>query len=284
MPTTNIPLGVPEYGGIVANLEPITRLSKDLRTASKTLGLQEVRYLVDLYYQFQDFRIQSAGQIRAITKSEGEEGNEPTGVISWVSDSMRRVESNIKVALDSYTDSEPTGMGEWAKSVCGIGPIISAGLLAHIDISKCPTAGHIWSFAGLNPDSKWEKGKKRPWNAKLKVLCWKMGESFVKVHNNDKDVYGKLYVSRKERENKLNDEKKFTEQAEAGKARVRKSTEAYKWYSKGLLPPGHIHARARRYAVKIFLSHWHEEAYRRHFKCEPPAPYPIAILGHTHKI
>ncbi|KKL21523.1 hypothetical protein LCGC14_2444610, partial [marine sediment metagenome] len=50
------------------------------------------------------------------------------------------------------------------------------------------------------PTVKWGKGKKRPWNASLKVLCWHAGESFVKCHNREHDVYGKLYVERKARE------------------------------------------------------------------------------------
>jgi hypothetical protein len=38
---------------------------------------------------------------------------------------------------------------------------------------------------------------KRPYNEKLKVLSWKIGESFVKVRNRPQDVYGKIYVERK---------------------------------------------------------------------------------------
>lgn len=56
-------------------------------------------------------------------------------------------------------------------SIHGIGPVISAGLLAHIDIHRAVTVGHIWRFAGLDPSVKWLKKTKRPWNAGLKVLC-----------------------------------------------------------------------------------------------------------------
>jgi hypothetical protein len=63
---------------------------------------------------------------------------------------------------------------------------------------------------------------------------------------------------------------------------VGKSTEAFKHYSAGRLPPGQIDARARRYAVKLFLSHLHEVWYKAHFGKAPPLPYPIAILGHAH--
>jgi len=32
------------------------------------------------------------------------------------------------------------------------------------------------------------------------------------------------------------------------------------------------------------LSHYHEAAYKLHFKKAPPYPFAIAILGHAHKI
>jgi hypothetical protein len=36
--------------------------------------------------------------------------------------------------------------------------------------------------------------------------------------------------------------------------------------------------------VKLFLAHYHEVAYKDHYKTEPPLPYAIAHLGHAHKI
>ncbi len=68
------------------------------------------------------------------------------------------------------------------------------------------------------------------------------------------------------------------------KFKIGKTTEAYKYYIKGQLPPAHIQARAERYAVKLFIAHFFEVYYKFHFKKDPPAPYPIAFLGHVHKI
>ena len=170
--------------------------------------------------------------------------------------------------------------------ICGIGPVIAAGLLAHIDIEKAPTVGHIWNFAGLNPFQDWNKGEKRPWNASLKTLCWKIGQSFVKVSNNDKDVYGKIYKKRKEYEMAKNEAGDYAEQAKQKLERFKigKDTEAYKYYSEGKLPPAHIQQRAERYAVKMFLSHLHEVWYREHYGTEPPKPFVISQLGHAHYI
>jgi len=319
------------------NVEPIEKLRKDLRQAAATLSLQEIRYLVDLYYQIQDFRKAAENQVNTLGK-----GGELVNVLSWAFGSMETIENEIKYALNVYTNREPTGMGSWAKSICGIGPVLSAGLLAYINVEKAPTAGHVWRFAGLDPTLEWlgkEKSQKlvhncrgenveatlaavcraasrsvdrirraattdangktvkltedriisvlsrRPWNASLKVLCWKIGESFVKVSANENDTYGKVWINRKEYETEKNELGDYANQCPGYLGRLRdKNTPTYKTLQTGMLPAGILHARSKRYAVKLFLAHWWEESYRRHFKKEPPLPYPIAHLGHTHKI
>jgi hypothetical protein len=260
-------------------LEPLKRLTRDIKAASTTLSSGEVRFLVDYYYQLQEDRIRSAHQVRTL-----EEAGEPNQVIGWLGENTAILERNIKSALDTYTDSHP--VGRWSKSIVGIGPIIAAGLLAHIDITKAPTVGHVWRFAGLDPTVTWEKKSKRPWNAALKTLCWKVGESFVKVSGHDADVYGKLYLHRKAIEQQRNDAGELAPQAAAKLERfnIGKDTDARKHYDTGRLPPAHIHARAKRWAVKLFLAHWHEVAYRVHYSAAPPKPYVIEHLGHAHRI
>ena len=90
-------------------------------------------------------------------------------------------------------------------SITGIGPVIAAGMIANIDIKKCQTAGAIWKFAGLDPTVEWKKGQKRPWNADLKTLCWKLGQSFLKVQSNSNAFYSRLYLERKEYETEKNE-------------------------------------------------------------------------------
>jgi len=260
-------------------LEPIERLSRDLKNASTTLSATEARYLVDQYYTMQEDRKRAYSQERSL-----DEIGEPTAVIGWLAEQAASLERQIARALDAYSASKP--IGAWARSIDGVGPIIAAGLMAHINIEKAPTAGHIWAFAGLDPTKTWEKGERRPWNAGLKTLCWKIGESFVKVSNKETAFYGRIYRERKELEVQRNEALAFAEQAETKlkKFKIGQTTDAYKSYSIGKLPPAHIHARARRYAVKLFLAHYHEVSYKQHYGKEPPLPYPIAILGHAHKI
>lgn len=258
---------------------PVARLTRDIKAAAATLSDAEARFLVDSYYTMQNARIRAGNQIDALRRNE-----EPNSVLSWLSEQDRVLEAQVRRALDAYSAAHP--VGAWLRGVKGIGPVLAAGLLAHIDIERAPTAGHIWRFAGLDPTSVWAKGGKRPWNARLKVVCWKLGESFVKVSGDPEAFYGQAYATRKARESAKNAAGDFAAQAAArlAAARIGKATEAYKHYAAGRLPPAHVHARAKRWAVKLFLAHLHEQLYRQRYGKPPPLPYPIAHLGHAHRI
>lgn len=262
-------------------LEVVNRLTKDLKTATVSLSRNEARYMVDAYYTMQDSRIRSHNQERAL-----DESGESHKVITWFAAQHVMLENQVKRALDAWGDAHPVGV--WAKSICGIGPVISAGLLANVDITRAESAGNIWSFAGLAPQIAWNKGEKRPFNADFKTLCsFKLGECFVKVQNNENDHYGRMYAKRKKIEIERNDAGEFADQAVAKlqKFKIGKTTEAYKHYSAGRLPPAHIHARARRYAVKIFLSDYHLVAYYHHFGTMPALPYVFEhMVGHVHYV
>ena len=313
---------------------PVGRVRKDILQAAGMLSKQEVRYLVDLYYEAQGFRMATSNQTRALGEAE-----EPESLLGWAKGSFLMVEDEIRRGLHVYSMKEPTGVGVWARSIVGIGPVIAAGLLAHIDIERARTAGHIWRYAGLDPTQTWlgrtgaekvieeafgtsreitedrflavcgaagrqpdalrriasdKDGKltrdslqraisKRPWNASLKVLCWKIGESFVKVKGRPTDFYGHLYETRKLQEQQNNDKGLNAERAAAilKAKRIGRATEAYKAYSQGLLPPAHIHARAKRWAVKLFLAHLQHVMWEAKYQTPPPFPYVIEKLGHT---
>jgi hypothetical protein len=260
---------------------PVRKLDRDMEKASSTLTAIEARYLVDSYYGMQMGRIRANNQIRALTQS-----GEPHESIAWLSTESRVLEESVKRTLGAYSANH--AVGKRMRTVVGVGPVIAAGLLAHIDITRAPTAGAIWRYAGLDPTSEWKKGEKRPHNASLKTLCWKLGESFVKVCNHKDAVYGKLYQERKEVELVKNEAGAFADQAAAKleKFNIGKTTDAYKAYSIGKLPPAHIHARAKRVAVKMFLSHLHEVWYEVEFGKKAPVPYVFeyADAQHVHKI
>jgi len=258
-------------------MEQVEKLSKDIKKAAQTLDVDELRLIVDNYYTIQQHRIRCGNQENIMSKTK-----EPHELFTWYKKQNATVENEIKKILQYYTLNHP--VGQWLNMQMGIGPVISAGLLAHIDIEKAPTVGHIYSFAGLVSDQKWEKGQKRPWNAKLKTLCWQAGQGFIKTSNKVDSFYGRIYRERKEWETQQNELLAYKDLASEKAKVVGKKTEAYKYYSVGKLPPAHINARASRFAVKIFLSHLHEYWYEWHFKKPAPEPYAIAHLKHVHKI
>lgn len=256
----------------------LDRLARDVKETAASIEADEARGLVKLYYELQEHRMAVRSQERTLEKA-----NRPSRVQNHFATQLTTLEKQMQSVLDTYSTS--TEVGRWSRSILGIGPVLAAGLLAHIDITRAPTVGHIWRYAGLDPTVKWNKGEKRPWNADLKVLCWKIGDSFVKVSGRDDAFYGKVYRERKQFEVARDESGGNAETAAKTLEQRRivdKATRAC--YESGHLPPGRLDLRARRYATKLFLAHWHEVAYIAEFGKEPPLPYPIAHLGHAHKI
>ena len=169
---------------------------------------------------------------------------------------------------------------------------MSAAMLAHLDIRKAPAAGHFWSFAGLSPDIVWEKGQKRPYNAKLKeIAAFRMGECFVRTCSNPKSVYGKLYaetkarlIARNEAGGFIDHARREIERCEANKALLTKMKQKPRWkdWQEGKLCPGHMHDWARRLAVKMFLSHLHQVMYEDFYGRKAPEPYVFRTDGEEH--
>lgn len=293
------------------------KLSKDVKNASETLTDKQARFLVDTYYLMQKGRIRCSNQIRAMEKPikdwqkeydreakrvyAGKGGTEvdldaimeqrpveePHETIDHFAKNYMTLENNIKSCLQKYAESKP--IGRWMMSIIGIGPVIAAGLIANIDITRVQTAGQIQAFGGLDPHQVWKKGEKRPWNASLKTLYWKIGQSFIKTSGNPKDIYGHVYLKRKEYENKKNENLEYKDQAEII-LRTKNFTskpaaqEMKKIYESGKLPPSHIASRCARYATKLFLSHLFTVWYEMEHGEPAPKPYPIGILNHAHEI
>jgi len=155
-----------------------------------------------------------------------------------------------------------------------------------------------------------------PHNQDLKVLCWKIGESFVKHSADDKSFYGKIYRRFYELEWERNYGGLLVDEADRKmrEAPVADTTDAYSWYSGSIkpqdareymalddagraerlpqivgkpgdgvkmLPPSHIYSRAKRIAVKEFLVHYFEESWRIVKGTEPPVRYTHKDLGYA---
>lgn len=186
-------------------------LSKEEKAEIATYGDQEARSLVSLYYSVQKVRMAAGQKIWA--DSKGFDVVHDLRPIEYVKAQLEFTEKQTAKALEEYAKSKP--LGQWMLQINGVGPVIAAGLLAHIDLRRCcctpyrhlkgkdrdwnekniakgkgipphecpglVTAGAIYRFAGLDPSVKWKKGEIRPWNVQLKSLVWKLGQSFKKI-------------------------------------------------------------------------------------------------------
>ena len=241
-----------------AMLEPVKKLKKDIAFQASSLGRQEARWANQTYYTIQRYRVASNNRLKA----------------------LERGGSNEPHAFQKFAEAQL--VWPWLDQVTGVGPTLGAGLVAHLELR--PTVGAWWRFAGLDPPVTWEKGQKRPWNAPLKTLCWKISDSFVKVSGRDNAYYGKAYRERKQYEVERNTPENMAEVAAATlKAKnYGKDTVAKRAYEQGILPDSRVDMRARRWTVKLFLSHLHEVWWRLEHNEPPPKPWVIEHGGHAH--
>lgn len=213
---------------------------------------------------------------------------------------------NIEVASSASSFYEYGGLNDnnrkWLKSTTAYEIVRSV-----IGDSNNVTTDHLLEIASI---IKWkpssfvsavtdEKGKilsvgeivkkvsAPPYNATLKKQLWKVGESFVKVSNKPDSLYGRLYKEKLAKEIALNSELAFKDQAKeilATKNWSDKSSDTYQSYLAGKLPLSHLIARAKRWTVKIFVSHLFEEMYRDKYHAVPPKFYTLEFKNHVHYI
>ena len=303
------------------NIEPLenqdltvahVRLTRDMRAAAEVMGADEARFMVDLFETKQRERIRNNNRVKALEK-EGE----PTSLLSHFLALDKAMEAQIGAALQKYAPQ--TRLGRWMLAQKGVGPLIAARLLAFIDWPNCHNPSQIWSYAGLVPGVVWEKGKTRPWNARLKRVLYLLGESFVKNQGRDDAFYSDIFTKKKKEIWQANIAGKNRDRSLILKEKVGEKTEARRWYggdvtqeaatmvangtwpkdqkpwkSEGegqgmpMLPPAHVHAQARRWVVKLFLAHAWEIGYEDSpYHGDKPKPNPYVIdyyEEHTHII
>lgn len=119
---------------------------------------QAIRFLVDSYYQFQNQRIANDNRIRAIKQgfdTTDPNNTQPSFALAWLAEENRNIEKQLKLMLAHYTVTSKVGM--WLNDIVGIGPCLSAGLLAYLDVDESMhTCAGFWSYCGLNDNNvKW---------------------------------------------------------------------------------------------------------------------------------
>lgn len=247
--------------------------NKDIAGAAKTIPEREVRYLVGMYYTAQQMRIAIAGKLRSI-------GEKPNAMLTIFLDMFEEVERDIQAALDVYTDNSEIGRS--FRRIKGIGPVLTAAWLAHVNVHIAGNCAKVLSFGGYNPNMVWEKGQKRPYNADLKLVFSKMGRAFVFLSNRA-SFFGQKYKENKKIVERRNNAGLFADRCtELLRTRnYRTDTNAYKCYKEGKYPPAHVSASARLKTVALCVGVLHREHFRLVHGTYPPDPYLVAFPDTT---
>ena len=277
-------------------------LRRDIRSGAVILADRAAQWVLGVYYDLQQFRISAGNRNWA-----SEERGLPAEFMRLLRGDLLRLETSIKGILDAYAQSTP--WGRWATSLPGFGPIIGAGLSAFVDPEKFSTVGKVWKFFGLVPGLQWGKGQKRPFSLRAKVLAFHIAESIIRQ---PKSPYRPLFDQRKALEWQRNLAGELADQARA-RLEARGAGDVQRHWYQGrvdpewarqvlqsgrqfpqepqllpegqqgipMLPPGHIHARARRWVAKLVLSHFWEIRYWYTRGERAPLPWVIAHGGHV---
>ncbi len=216
----------------------------------------EMKLIVGSYYEVQKTRIQLQLRAKMLDRDYGRPEEFTNEFQQGVEKELLKVEKDLKKRMEWHLSG--VGIYVWLNSIKGIGPVLAGGLIAYIqDIERFDTVSKLWKYGGwaVYPDGtiqRRKKGEKLDYNPKLKQICWKIGESFVKIG----DFYRERYEEYRADEDENHPD----------------------------LSKGHRYARAKRRTVKLFLSHlW--EKWRELEGLETGEPYAIEHMDeHTHKI
>ena len=177
-----------------------------------------------------------------------------------------QIENQYKDVMD-ITGAESV-YREWLTNVYGVSSTLTARLLHKFGYCEdFDRVSNLWSYAGLTPDSKREKGEQLSYDPEARKLAWLIADTMIKMGENSSyrreffDPYKEKQLDRMEKAEDMTE------------AQLEEKT----W-----TPPesqGHAHNRAVRYLAKKFLKHYW--AITRDIKgLEVPDEYIITHGGH----
>ena len=93
------------------------------------------------------------------------------------------IEQGYSKILEDFVVGEPI-WEKYLSKVHGIGPVLASGLVALIDISLAKHVSSLWKFSGYHVvdghSVKRKRGEKFDYNPHMRVLGWKISDSFIK--------------------------------------------------------------------------------------------------------
>lgn len=315
-------------------IKRLTRPTGDIRIAAVDMSMVEARLVLRQFLELQPAQMSTKAHYKNLVKA-----GHTNSVMRFVKNSTEYVRTyQYKELLDIWTEKFPEA--RWAKSIFGIGSIIAAGLVCHIDFNKVKSPSSITQHAGQAPNSrkvtieaayalmeqsmelygdtpkdthiKWlckqldkdfntfhkfcrKKGRPYHWDQifsairwpsydpTLKHICLLLGNTFILK----KSLYQAIYRERRDHWEIPRNEAGLYKKVAAKQLKMfnyKPWKDPYKCYTAGYLPDGHINNRARKYAVKIFLSHYYSVYYYIRTGEVPYNAYAIDILSGHKKI
>ena len=231
--------------------------------ANVNVEVREIRLLVSSYYEIQKLRIQNNNRMKMLERDYEISESQAEDYHDTVIKALIKTEKDIEKRVRKFVRSQHIYARWIGPHVKGVAEVLAGAMMSGIeDIGRFANVAKLWKYCGvgINDDGsiqKRKRGEKINYSPFLKTACWKIGESFVKT--GDRGYYGSMYQKYKADElRKLtkqgytvlpsDDVKKKIEEAQ--KKDKDATYESLKMFSQG-----HIHNRAKRKTVKLFLSH-----------------------------
>ena len=208
-------------GGETIDASSIGPLDKELKTAIKSLhfGQQELRFVVDRYYDIQSKRIELSNQIFAIEKGEDDSPDKCHDLLDWELSVYKILEKGYQQAMEIASTENRSG--RWLRSILGVGPALAATLEAYLDVTKAPHQNAFIQYAGLNDNNRpWlgrEKSKELVEKCineldkeKVKEVCGKLSLDFDSIEENiiEDNIYNRkklLFILDKQQKEEVKD-------------------------------------------------------------------------------
>lgn len=167
------------------NLVPACKLCHD-EEHGITADMNELKLLTHEFYAVQDHRKAMTNRIKAYERL-----GLPTSYARQALEDLKETEAKLQRYVKAMLKTN-TLYNAWLKHVKGIGPLLSASLMADLGSpERFQTVGQLWAYAGEHVvDGKAprrKKGEKANWNSNLRMTLFKVSSQFVRI----KGCYGR---------------------------------------------------------------------------------------------
>jgi len=234
-----------------SNLVPACKLCHD-QEHHISADMNELKLLTREFYAVQDHRKALSNRIGAYERL-----GLPVTYARQALKDIEETEAKLKGYIVAMLKHDPF-YNSWLKHVKGIGPLLSASLMADLGSpERFNTIGQLWAYCGEHvvdgEAPRRKKGNKSNWNGNLRMTLFKVSSSFVKNTRSFGrqlyDQYKVYYIERDGPDPKWQPHKRAMRRV--AKDFVRCLWLA--WMDSRNLPTGQAHAE-----TTVFPEHWIE--------------------------